>query len=82
MRSEVAPYYAQILILVDGWPWNLSEFDFRSWFAPESCPRALDTVEIVGETSVAVAPPRVSENRRAKKRRKRRGQRDRGRKAA
>lgn len=61
-------YYAEILILVDGWPWNLSEFDFRTWFAPGSCPRALEPREIAGEIVVANVGAKVSGNRRAKQR--------------
>jgi hypothetical protein len=60
------PYYQEILILVDGWPWNLSEYDFRSWFAPGSCPRALEPTEIAGEIWTGKSERRVSGNRRVK----------------
>jgi hypothetical protein len=79
MQSQESRYYAEILILVDGWPWNLSDFDFRRWFAPGSCPRALVPDEIAGELRVQYQAPRVSENRRVAERRKKR---DRRRKAA
>lgn len=62
------PYYQEILILVDGWPWNLSECDFRSWFAPGSCPRALQSTGIAGEIWTGNSERRVSENRRLKPR--------------
>jgi hypothetical protein len=70
-----AAYYAEIQILVDGWPWNLSEFDFRRWFAPGSCPRALVPVEIAGEIRAQYQAPPVSGNRRVDKRRKKRDRR-------
>lgn len=79
MKSQEIAYYAEIQILVDGWPWNLSEFDFRRWFAPGSCPTALVPVEIAGESRTHKAAPRVSENRRVEKRR---GKRNRRRQAA
>jgi hypothetical protein len=69
METQHAPYYAEILILVDGWPWNLSEFDFRRFFAPGSCPRALIPVADAGELRVARKTARVSENRRVGERR-------------
>jgi len=79
MSSQETMYYAEISILVDGWPWNLSEFDFRRWFAPESCPHALLAVEIASESRAHNVVARVSENRRVPSRRKKR---DRRRKAA
>lgn len=64
METREASYYAEILILVDGWPWNLSEFDFRRWFAPGRCPRALEPVEIAAKTERERRLAAVSENRR------------------
>jgi hypothetical protein len=69
METQQSPYYAEILILVDGWPWNLSEFDFRRFFAPGSCPRALQPVAAVGELHTRTKMARVSENRRVAERR-------------
>jgi hypothetical protein len=57
-------YYAEILTLVDGWPWNLSEFDFRTWFADGSCPRNMETEEIKRQKRVAALLVAVSGNRR------------------
>ncbi len=65
MRAPKSKYYAEISILVDGWPWNLSEFDFRRFFADGSCPAALLPSE--NRTIADKAPaPQVSGNRRAK----------------
>jgi hypothetical protein len=64
MQLQQPTYYAEIQILVDGWPWNLSEFDFRRWFAPGCCPRPLDRAEISGEFWTRDNLPRLSENRR------------------
>jgi hypothetical protein len=68
--SGNSAYYEEILILVDGWPWNLSEFDFRTWFAPGSCPQAVHETEIAREIKVAPAATQVSGNRRARRNRK------------
>ena len=65
MEMQQSQYYAEILILVDGWPWNLSEFDFRRFFAPGSCPAALAPVADAAKTATS----RVSENRRVGERR-------------
>jgi hypothetical protein len=62
-----ASYYAEILILVDGWPWNLSEFDFRSFFAAGSCPPALSPVAAAHDRRAATPPAPVSGNRRARR---------------
>jgi hypothetical protein len=75
MKSREVTYYAEISILVDGWPWNVSEFDFRRWFAAGSCPRALVPDEIAGEMSAQYKAPRPSENRRVNDRRSRRERR-------
>ncbi len=75
MDTLDASYYAEILILVDGWPWNLSEFDFRTWFAAGSCPRALEPVEIATKTQVAAEPAQVSGNRRVLRRKNKKAQR-------
>ena len=64
--SGNSSYYAEISILVDGWPWNLSEFDFRTWFAPGSLPATVQQTEIARETKVAPAARQVSGNRRAR----------------
>src|SRR5262245_61395715 len=64
MQLQQPTYYAAIQILVDGWPWNLSEFDFRRWFAPGSCPRRLDRTEISGEFWTQDNLSRLSGNRR------------------
>lgn len=64
MEMRHGHYYAEILILVDGWPWNLSEFDFRRFFAPGSCPQALLAVAAASEPRARTQPSRVSENRR------------------
>lgn len=74
MRNDDLTYYAEITVLVDGWPWNLSEIDFRSWFAPGRCPVTLATREIVEETSNVAIPVTASENRRAKSSRKQKKQ--------
>lgn len=68
MNVHDPSYYAEILILVDGWPWNLSEFDFRRWFAPGACPAALDPVEIATKTARAAEVAQVSGNRRVPRR--------------
>lgn len=70
MRNDELTYYAEIAILVDGWPWNLSEIDFRSWFAPGSCPATLGMRETVRESAMVAIPVGASENRRAKPSRK------------
>jgi hypothetical protein len=75
MNVQESSYYAEIQILVDGWPWNLSEFDFRRWFAPGSCPRALDAAGIADESPAATRSAPLSENRRVARRRKRRDRR-------
>ena len=79
MFSDESSYYAEISILVDGWPWNLSEFDFRRWFAPGSCPQALMPDNIAPEIAAQAAPARIpatsSENRRVAERRRRRERR-------
>jgi len=80
MERQQVTYYAEIAILVDGWPWNLSEFDFRRWFAPGSCPRTVEATEIAGEFRTKKKAPPASGNRRLSDRRKRKG--DRRRKAA
>jgi hypothetical protein len=64
MLTDETPYYAEISILVDGWPWNLSDFDFRRWFAPGAMPSLLETAERMGETRAVEHAPPVSENRR------------------
>ena len=66
-------YYEEICILVDGWPWNLSDFDFRMWFAPGSCPQTLQPMEIVSEIEKPLRSAAISYNRRVrgKKQRKR-----------
>jgi hypothetical protein len=64
MKSRNSLYYAEIHILVDGWPYNLSEFDFRTWFVPGSCPRELETDEIRRQKRVAALVTAVSGNRR------------------
>ncbi len=69
MDTLDASHYAEILILVDGWPWNLSEFDFRRFFAPGSCPQALLPVAALAKPAPLATPSRVSENRRAPRRR-------------
>jgi hypothetical protein len=74
MEMQHGRYYAEILILVDGWPWNLSEFDFRRFFADGSCPQMMIPV---AETRVTAAS-RVSENRRVGDRRKKRDRRANG----
>ena len=79
MKMQQVTYYAEISILVDGWPWNLSEFDFRRWFAPGATPPALWPADFVGESRMAPPAARVSGNRRVGERRH---QRDRRRKAA
>ena len=48
MEIVESPYYAEIRILGDGWPWNLAEFDFRRFFAPGCCPSALIPVAALG----------------------------------
>ncbi|MDB4970600.1 MAG: hypothetical protein JWN44_6289 [Myxococcales bacterium] len=83
MKRQHATYYAEIQIIVDGWPWNLSEFDFRRWFAPGSCPSAVEATEIADETRTQdqkTQAPRVSENRRLSERRAKKS--DRRKKAA
>ncbi len=60
MGRKDRKYYAEISILVDGWPWNLSEFDFRRFFAEESCPHWLIPVAELDTTQKS----RVSGNRR------------------
>jgi hypothetical protein len=64
MRTDESSYYAEISILVDGWPWNLSEFDFRRWFAPGAMPSLLETAERMGETAPSEHAATLSENRR------------------
>src|SRR3954449_4248479 len=64
MKSGNPRYYLEIQILVDGWPYNLSEFDFRTWFVPGSCPKALETEEIRRQKRVAALVTAVSGNRR------------------
>jgi hypothetical protein len=71
MPTNDSSYYAEISILVDGWPWNLSEFDFRSWFAPDSCPTPLRVSETMRESAPHVKAVAVSENRRGNRRQKR-----------
>jgi hypothetical protein len=66
MDRQLSSYYAEILILVDGWPWNLSEFDFRRFFAPGSCPPALLAVAVASAPRTTTPPSRVSENRRVR----------------
>lgn len=75
MNWEEASYYEEILILVDGWPWNLSEFDFRTWFVAGSRPRALEPAGIARETKRPSRPQPVSGNRRARRRRRQPGRR-------
>jgi hypothetical protein len=87
MNRQHVTYYADIAILVDGWPWNLSEFDYRRWFAPGSCPRTVEATEIAGEFRAQKKAQRHSENRRVPETRKDRVDRrtrsgDRRRKAA
>jgi hypothetical protein len=83
MNRQHVTYYADIAILVDGWPWNLSEFDYRRWFAPGSCPRTVEATEIAGEIRAQKRAPRHSENRRVESRADRRTRKgDRRRKAA
>lgn len=65
MSAPKSNYYADIQILVDGWPWNRSEFDFRSWSPVGEWPRGIDPPEIVRERQVAALARAVSENRRA-----------------
>jgi hypothetical protein len=75
MFTDDLSYYAEISILVDGWPWNLSEFDFRAWFAPGSCPQALLTTVIeVKKPQIAVSVA-ASGNRRASRKQKKREKR-------
>jgi hypothetical protein len=57
-------YYAEIRILVDGWPWNLSEFDFRTWFVDGSCPHHVEDEHIRKQKQVAALLVAVSGNRR------------------
>ena len=68
MFTDELSYYAEISILVDGWPWNLSEYDFRAWFAPGSCPQSLlptlPTVIAAKKPAVAI-PVAASGNRRS-----------------
>ena len=64
MLTDETPYYAEISILVDGWPWNLSEFDFRRWLAPGVASSLLETVERMSETRSVEHVPALSENRR------------------
>jgi hypothetical protein len=77
--AEQSSYYEEISILVDGWPWNLSEFDFRRWFAPGACPRALHPVEIAKESEERLRSQKISYNRRVRGKQRKR---DRKRKAA
>jgi hypothetical protein len=65
MSAPKSNYYAEIQILVDGWPWNRSEFDFRSWSPVGKWPRGVDSPEIVRERQMAALAIAVSENRRA-----------------
>jgi hypothetical protein len=64
MMPRNTRYYAEIQVLVDGWPWNLSEFDFRTWFPDGSCPRHLETEDIKRQKRVAALLVAVSGNRR------------------
>jgi hypothetical protein len=67
METRESSYYADILVLVDGWRWRLAQFDFRSFFAPASCPPALLPVAAAGIQPVTTAPSRLSGNRRARR---------------
>jgi hypothetical protein len=64
MNGSNPRYYAEIQILVDGWPWNPSEFDFRSFFLAGACPHDLETEEIRRQKRVAALVTAVSGNRR------------------
>jgi len=64
MSPRNSRYYAEIAILVDGWPWNLSEFDFRTWFPVGGCPQHLEVEEIQRQKRVAALLVAVSGNRR------------------
>ena len=75
MFTDESSYYAEISILVDGWPWNLSEFDFRRWFAPGSCPQMVLTGGIEAKKPVAKVQVSASENRRTTGRRRKRDKR-------
>lgn len=78
MFTDELSYYAEISILVDGWPWNLSDFDFRAWFAPGSCPAALlqTLAPVIAAKKPALAiPVAASGNRRSSRKQKKRDKR-------
>lgn len=75
MLTDELSYYAEISILVDGWPWNLSEFDYRAWFAPGSCPPALLATEIEAKKPKLAIPVAASGNRRGSRKQKKREKR-------
>jgi len=64
MRGPKSKYYAEISILVDGWPWNLSEFDFRTACPGDKWASPVEPQEILRQKRLAALLLAVSGNRR------------------
>ncbi len=71
MQSDEPKYYEDIEILVDGWPWNVRDTDFRKRGAVGRGSRMLEARRILDEKKVAALFVAVSGNRRVRERRAR-----------